>query len=456
MARFLEERSASRSVAAIAAAWSQGIGLLVLAVAIVASTPHSALAQTAPVIIRWWQHPADSEGVRAVWTEVARRFEKTNPGVKVEFTWYHKKDMWPAIRSAFQAGEGPDLFYYDDDVPEFITGGLLADLSDGVNWTNVEPWAKQHWTRSGPRGKVGVWALPVDASTDELYYNKKLLRELGLSVPSNLQFDDNTFAEVVKKCVAAGKSGFAVGVGDRPYPGTYITNYLLLHKLGEQDLRDLWAGGGRVTWNDPRVQEMLAYHKSLIDMKAYPASISSLRLGEAHRYFHTEQRACFMPVGSWYTFRAFQPVEAGGQPKDFELGMLNYPAVRDGKGNDLKFLTIAHSLAVNARSKHINVVKAILNSAADPDVGALWTSKMVSRSTIKTDTAKIQSEYGWYFKMYEEANRLAKPVVLPWQPVMKAGMSDAYTQVMNSAFPAGLISVAEATKKLEEARSRGR
>ena len=30
-----------------------------------------------------------------------------------------------------------------------------------------------------------------------------------------------------------------------------------------------------------------------------------MTLAEAHRYFHTEQKACMFPVGSWYTGRAF-------------------------------------------------------------------------------------------------------------------------------------------------------
>lgn len=332
----------------------------------------TAWAQSDQNVVRWWHHPADAENVKAVMHDVARRYEAANPGVKVEITWYQKKEMWPALRSAILARQAPDLFYYDTDVPEFIDGGYLADLSVGVNWDRIQPWSKQFWTKLGPNGRTGTWALPIDASTEELYYNKKLLSELGIQVPASGQLSQDEFLELVRKCVAAGKSAFAVGVGDRPYPGAYVTNYLLLHKLGEEDLKDLWSGGGRVTWNDSRVQDVLKFHKQLIDMKAYPASVSSLKLGEAHRYFHTEQRACVMPVGSWYTFRAFLPPESGGQPKDFQLGMMNYPAMKDGKGNDLKFISIGVSLAVNANSKNLDQVRKLLNVVATPETGAMW------------------------------------------------------------------------------------
>ena len=39
------------------------------------------------------------------------------------------------------------------------------------------------------------------------------------------------------------------------------------------------------------------------------------------------------------------PPDKGGQPKDFELGMLNNPQTKDGKGHGQKFLGVAGSLA---------------------------------------------------------------------------------------------------------------
>jgi hypothetical protein len=68
----------------------------------------------------------------------------------------------------------------------------------------------------------------------------------------------------------------------------------------------------------------------LIDLGAYAKTLSSMTLADAHRYFHTEQKACMFPVGSWYTGRAFVPPDKGGQPKDFELGLLNNPLMKDG------------------------------------------------------------------------------------------------------------------------------
>src|SRR5215831_4683266 len=121
------------------------------------------------VELQWWSHWAIEDSKKAVLFEVKRRFEAKNPGHTVTNTFYEKKNMWPALRAAFTAGSGfPDVFYYDNDVPEFMTAGWLADLSQGIRWENIEPYGKAFWTRPGPPGKLGTWAIPVEAASDEL------------------------------------------------------------------------------------------------------------------------------------------------------------------------------------------------------------------------------------------------------------------------------------------------
>src|SRR5205823_4974161 len=144
------------------------------------------VADAAPGELQWWSHWAIEDSKKAVLFEAKRRFEAANPGHTVTITFYEKKNMWPALRAAFTAGSGfPDVFYYDMDVPEFITAGWLADLSNGVRWQNIEPFGKAFWTRPGPGGKTGTWAIPVEAASDEIYYNRKMFKELGITVPAN-------------------------------------------------------------------------------------------------------------------------------------------------------------------------------------------------------------------------------------------------------------------------------
>ena len=50
-----------------------------------------------------------------------------------------------------------------------MENGLLLDLSP-LNWSAIEPWAKEIWSYKGK-----PYGLPLEASTVEVYYNKKLM-----------------------------------------------------------------------------------------------------------------------------------------------------------------------------------------------------------------------------------------------------------------------------------------
>ena len=154
---------------------------------------------------------------------------------------------------------------------------MLYDLSKGLNWNNIEGWAKEGWTYKG-----GVYGFPLEAWTVELYYNKKTLAELGFKLPPDNQFKQSDFLEVVKKSYAVGITPLALGVGDRPYPGAYISGEALLRKLGGDDYRKLFTG--KLSFADPRVREVLTWVKELVDAGAYPKNFMTLKLGESHYY----------------------------------------------------------------------------------------------------------------------------------------------------------------------------
>ena len=408
--------------------------------------------------LTWWSHWAVEDSKKSVLFEAKRRFEAKHPGNTVEITFYEKKNMWPTLRAAFTAGSGfPDVFYYDNDVPEFIAAGWLADLASGIRWENIEPYGKAFWTRPGAGGKVGTWAIPVEAASDEIYYSKKLFRQLGITVPPSFAFTQDEFKEVVAKCAKAGYAAFATGAADREWAAMYIPDALLLSRLGFDELKRL--GRGELSWKDPRVVEVFRYYKELIDLGAYAKTLTSMTLAEAHRYFHTEQKACMFPVGSWYTGRAFVPAEKGGQPKDFELGLLQNPLLKDGKGHGQKFLGVAGSLAVAAKSPHLALAIEVANAFADVEIGNMWMARTGIQTGIKTDPARIDSPIKWYFDEFARVNRNTKWVDLTAQSmklVMKPGLWEVYVATVNQGLPNKLIGPDEALAKLEEARLKGK
>ena len=218
-------------------------------------------------VVTLWSHWADHESKRNFVEDAARAFENANSGVQVKVTWYEKKALYAALKTALLAGQAPDIFYAEPNQIEYLENNMLYDLSKGLNWNNIEGWAKAGWTYKG-----GVYGFPLEAWTVEMYYNKKMLAELDYKLPADKQFGQTEFLDLVKKTRAAGITPIALGVGDRPYPGAFLTHEALLKNLGVDDYDKLLKG--QLDWNDPRVRGALDFVKSLIDAKALISTLN--------------------------------------------------------------------------------------------------------------------------------------------------------------------------------------
>jgi multiple sugar transport system substrate-binding protein len=392
-----------------------------------------------------WSHWADQKAKVEFVESAARAFEQKNPGVKIQVTWYQKNPLYAALKTALRAGQGPDIFYAEPDQVEYMENGLVLDLKDKLDWGNIEPWAREVWT-----WKNGVYGFPLEAWTVELYYDKKRMADLGIQVPETGAFNATQFLDVVKKAKAANVTPLSQGVGDRPYPGAFITHEALLKKLGVQDYVKLLKGEG-VKWDDPRVRDALTFVKKVIDAGAFPSSFSTLKLGEAHAYFHTRPGALMFQMGSFYPSRAFLPPDQGGQPKGFQLGIMNSPVPDGAACPQCKTIAVGGSFSVNAASKNAEVAAKFLNFMATPEMGNKWLEGNLVQTGIKTDPGKISGETAAYFRDLSAVNKgAAYAFGIPDQN-MQAQPREVFRQVINQAFPAGLLSVDEVIAQMKAA-----
>jgi multiple sugar transport system substrate-binding protein len=191
--------------------------LLLAVVALAFAT--NAVAQ---VKLTLWSHWAAEKIKRDFVENAIKQYEAANPGVKIEASWYEKTALYAALKTALRAGTAPDLFYAEPDQVEYMENGLLLDLS-ALNWPAIEPWAKEAWSFKGK-----PYGLPLEAWTVEVYFNRRLLNELGVSVPASLQLDAQAFLEAAKKARSKNTTPMSLGVGDRPFPGAHLTHEALL------------------------------------------------------------------------------------------------------------------------------------------------------------------------------------------------------------------------------------
>lgn len=388
----------------------------------------------------WPDEPAKKDWVSAR----VKAFEDANKQCSVKLSFIPKADIYTQAKSAVRTGQAPDIFYMEPDQPEFLAGGFLEPLDGYIDLKGLEDWAKPAWTSKGK-----VYGVPVEAYTVELYYNKDQVKKVGVDVPASAQLTQAGFLDLVKKGAAAGITPVSQGVGDRPFPGALLTYESLLRKLGKADYGKLLAG--ELSYKDPRVAEVMTWMKEVVDAGAYPKSFATLKLGESHYYFYQKPGALTFPDPSWFTGRAFAPAESGGMPADFPLGIMQFPAMDKGDCPNCKTLAVAGSYVMYSKSKNKDCAGALLKSMATVENGTKWMEQVSLQTGLKSDPAKINSPHAAYFKELNARN--AGVEYFFGTPLFhyRAKCAETFTQVMNSAFPAGLISVKDAAEKMDAA-----
>lgn len=407
-------------------------------VAVLAASPLSAQELTL------WSHWADQSAKVEFVENAARAFEEANPGVTINITWYQKEPLYAALRTALTAGQGPDIFYAEPDQTEYMETGLVLDLTDRLNWDNIEPWATEVWGWEG-----GVYGFPLEAWTVETYINTAAMADMGIDMPVG-GMEGEAFVDAVRQIAEAGMTPMSQGVGDRPFPGAFLTHEILVKMLGAADYRSLLRGEG-VEWTDPRVRAGLEYAAEIIEAGAFAPSFSSIQLGEAHRYFHTTPGAAMFQMGSFYPSRAFAAPDEGGQPEGFPLGIVNSPIPPGAACPNCKTIAVGGSFVVNAGSENADLAAAFLNSMATPEMGNSWLEANLVQTGIIADPSQITGANGEYFQMLAAANEGAQYTFgIPVQQ-MTGQPRETFTQVINQAFPAGLIGVDEVIQMMSSA-----
>jgi multiple sugar transport system substrate-binding protein len=405
-----------------------------------------ALAQ--PTQINMWSNWPDEPAKKDWVTARVKEFEAANPKCSVKLSFIPKADIYTQAKSAVRTGQAPDIFYLEPDQPEFLAGGFLEPLDSYIDLAGLEDWAKPAWTSKGK-----VYGLPVEAYTVELYYNKDLVKKVGVDVPANFQLSQAQFADLVKKGVAAGITPISQGVGDRPFPGGLVLYEALLRKLGPEDYGKLLDG--TLSYKDPRVIEVMDWVKGLVDAGAYPKSFSTLKLGESHFYFYNTPGSLTFPDPSWFTGRAFAAPESGGMPANFPLGIMQFPAMDGGKCPECKTLAVAGSFVMYSKGKNKDCAGALLKSMATRDNGTKWMEQVSLQTGLASDPSKIKSAHAEYFAELNARNKGVKYFFGTPLFHYRAKCAETYTQVMNNAFPAGLISVQDAADKMNAACFKG-
>ncbi len=279
---------------------------------------------------------------KAAFQEVVRRFQSANPGTQVTLNVYDHESYKQSIRN-WLTSEPPDvvLWYTGTRMRQFVQPGLLADVS--ALWT---PPMKQAFgsTAVGLASDGGrQYAVPYTQYQYGLYYRSDILQKAGVGPIAS--WDDLLGA--CDKLNAAGVAPIALGSKDL-WPTAAWFDYLDLRINGYASHMQLMSG--RMSYTDPKVRDVFAHWKQLLDHKCFNANHTELSMQESQPLLY-QGRAGMMLIGNFITenfspdmqkvmkFEPFPTVTAGvARAEDAPMDSVSIPQAAKNKVAAMKFL----------------------------------------------------------------------------------------------------------------------
>jgi ABC-type glycerol-3-phosphate transport system substrate-binding protein len=191
--------------------WVLSAGALAVVGIMLAGCSASGDAQqtSGPVTISYWDFidPSQNNPRSAALKENIANFEKANPDITVDLSVVSLGDMLSRLPQAAAAGQAPDVFkMFSPQVPQMAAAGAYSPLPDDAS--QITDWLQPTNALAGPDGKQV--AEPYEYRTCALYYNQKILDQIGATPPTTY----DQVVDVAKKAAAAGYTGFGTGFSD--------------------------------------------------------------------------------------------------------------------------------------------------------------------------------------------------------------------------------------------------
>jgi raffinose/stachyose/melibiose transport system substrate-binding protein len=294
---------------------------------VVAAGFASAAALAADVTVRLL-HVDPNPGVGVFYNEVARRFEASHPGVKVEINYLEGDAYKKKLTTLLQSPDRPNILYsYGGGVlREQVKAGVVEDLTAPMNagWKDrFLPAAVQNYNLGGH-----IYGVPFLVSQVGFFYNKELFAKAGVDGASIKTWDD--LLAGVRKLQAAGITPI-IAAGSDKWPLQFYWSHLAVRIGGKPAFEAALRGDGKGFGNDTfvRAGEML---KQLGDMKPFQPGYLATTYPQSTGQFGDGKGAMMLTFNMLLGAMRANSADKQGIPAD-KLGWMPFPTVAGGKGD---------------------------------------------------------------------------------------------------------------------------
>ncbi|HEX7065243.1 MAG TPA: extracellular solute-binding protein [Bacillales bacterium] len=253
--------------------------------------------------------------------EIVSTVEEKTPGVTFELSGIDgevfRNQKLPA---AMSTGTTPDVFdlFGGSDTQRYAKAGKLLDLTPILEELG---WQDRFLDLSSFTVDGKVYGLPIAVSAEGFFYNKKMVGELGLSVPKT--WDD--LLNFVTKAKAAGKIPISMA-SKAPWVPGMLLNAIIIHNVGIDNFKGLTTG--EYKWTNDQMLKAFKEFQKLVDMGAFPEGNLGIPYPEMASYM-IRGDAVMEYTGSWDAKLFFK--DKVGDLKG-NTGFFMFPSVPGGQG----------------------------------------------------------------------------------------------------------------------------
>jgi raffinose/stachyose/melibiose transport system substrate-binding protein len=318
--------------------------------------------------------PAKGTPSLAFLEDIADSMATDVDGAEVKLT-FANTEARPAIEQRWRSGDPLDVDYgmFDGTNPallDWARDGKLLDLTPYLEQEDKEtgkPWLDSFSPAAlqfmqDPDDKK-IYGIPSELSLQVLFYNAKIFKDNGITPPKT--WDELTAASA--KLKSAGVDPIAVTGLFEPYMGMWTDN-LWMRTVGYDKVHDVLIEGEGSVKDDPGFLDGLEKVQELRDNGDFLEGFEGTDFTAAQAQFF-QGKAGMILMGSWLVSEMKDVI-----PPDFDLGVLAFPTVEGGTGDQNGMMAMAQLMSVSADSDNIPLALE-------------WTRRLTS---LETQTARAK------------------------------------------------------------------
>ncbi|GGU31649.1 ABC transporter substrate-binding protein [Nocardioides albus] len=305
--------------------------------------------------ITWW-HNSNNDPGKGYYEQVAKDFEKANPGIDVKVQAFAHEDMLTKLDAAFQSGDVPDVYMErgGGELADHVEAGLTRDLSeDSKDIIDQIGGSAAGWQVDGK-----TYALPFSMGVVGFWYNTELFEKAGITAPPTTMQELYAAFDKLDK---AGITPVSLGAGDG-WPAAHYWYYTALRACSQDVLESAVAD---LDFSDPcfvqageTVDEIVAkepFNKGFLSTPSQtgPTSASGLL---------ATGKVAMELAGHWEP-GVMQGITEDKQGLGEKTGWFPFPAVDGGAGDPTAQLGGGDAWAVSeaAPDKAVDLVNYLLS-----------------------------------------------------------------------------------------------